>query len=361
MNAHAASCGTSTLSRKELAIIFREIARPQIRRDILRYSGIESRHIFHDGNGKAVDRLVKEFDKIGGPRVWVRREEFIFRKDQRPNPENVVAMLPGVNSDEVVILAAHLDCTAERDPSYRPEHDAAPGADDDASGIAGVLAAARAILALADAQPAGGRRAEIRFIFFNAEEMGQHGSREYVKQEDKLGTSISAMYAMDMIGYRHRRDSEFEVHAGFKRNSHVQAASLEIARHLIAVCAAANIPLKPRLYYQRGKERDPGQGFSDHTSFHRRGYPAIMISENFFPAQVTSKPPGHPNPDYHMPEDTANNLDFRYTTNIVRAVTAAAWHWATRPRCIQGHAPADVHDHEAQESPEHDTPTPHEH
>jgi Zn-dependent M28 family amino/carboxypeptidase len=255
---------------------------------------------------------------------------FRLRKGEEPIYYNVEARFPGVNSNRVVIVAAHLDCTASRDPSYRPRIDPTPGADDDASGIAGVLAAARAIKALSRTAAAPTPRAEFRFILFNAEEQAQRGSRVYAKREKLLGTRIDAVYQMDMIGYRCDGNRAFELHAGFKKNRHVQAKSLDVAHHLVEVCAAAEIPLTPQVYFHRPRKPDPGQGFSDHTSFHKHRYPAILVSENFFPGQGSVVSPACPNPDYHLPEDTADNLDFGYAANIARAVTAAAWHRATR-------------------------------
>ncbi|HYR09071.1 MAG TPA: M28 family metallopeptidase [Longimicrobium sp.] len=365
MNDHAAESGDVLLSRKELAVIAREITRKRMEQDIRRYADnpkLESRHVEHGDNIEAVRMLLKDLRKIGRRQLWFREQPFVIRKDPKTQRENVEAMLPGINSDEVVIVAAHLDCTGERDPSYRPRRDRAPGADDDASGMAGVLAAARAIVTLAAAQDPGERRAEIRFVLFNAEELAQRGSRVYARREEKLGTPITAVYQMDMIGYRRRGATEFELHAGFKRNPAIEAASLRIARHLARVCEAANIPLTTQIYRQRGKTRDPGQGFSDHTSFHRRGYPAIMVSENFFPGQNAGEPPAQPNPDYHMPEDAIGNIDPGYATNIARAVTAAAWHWATRAGCARSHASAGVHEDEAPEHEAHEhEPESHKH
>jgi hypothetical protein len=60
-------------------------------------------------------------------------------------------------------------------PGYQASVDSAPGADDDASGVAGVLSTARALLGL-DAALSIPRR-EIRFVLFNAEEHGLVGSR----------------------------------------------------------------------------------------------------------------------------------------------------------------------------------------
>lgn len=345
----AATSGAS-LSERELRILKGEITRSLMTEDIVWYSGFHSRHVGHEHNLEAASALLWHLHTLGGGRLWVRPQFFqLYRQRSEPMSMNVEAMLPGVNSSGVVIISAHLDCTAERDPSYRPARDRAPGADDDASGIAGVLAAARAILELSAAQRPGEPRAEIRFVLFNAEEQGQRGSRIYAKRERQRETPISAVYQMDMIGYRTHGDTVFQLHVGFLKDPKVELASRRVANDLVQISEAAGFDLKAQVYTSIQNMREPGQGFSDHTSFHRHGFPAVMVSENFFPPQDAhdAKAAGvsgeSPNPDYHLPEDEAGNLDVRYAVRIARAVTAAAWHRATRR---PGGSTASYADHE---------------
>lgn len=336
------------LSSQEIEIVQEQIGGGAIERYIERYAGIHSRHVsYKKGNEEAVAMLFEDLDAAGRGQLWFRRHLFTLEGNKEQTRANVEALLPGVRSPYVIIISAHLDCTAERDTATLPAKSRAPGADDDASGMAGVMAAVRAILALTRTRP-GEPRAEIRFIFFNAEEQGQRGSRVYAKQQKRAGVAISAVYQMDMIGYRSRGNEVFELHAGFRENPAVEAASVRVARHLAEMCGAVELPLTPQIYFQQKKSRDPGQGFSDHTSFHRHGFPAVMISEDFFPGQETFPTPGDANRDYHTLEDLPGNLDTRYTANIVRAVTAAAWHRATRIGCCQG-GPASA---EHQQEPE---------
>lgn len=332
--------GGVSLHPRELGILESQITRGRLEKIVALYTDPEvfrSRHVRHPDHPQVIARLLMDLHAIGKGRLWLRLPEYRFggRKREAPPLFNVEAMLPGVGTSEVVIISAHMDSTADRDPSYRPERDPAPGADDDASGIAGVLAAARAILALSDVQPPDAPRAEIRFTLFDAEEAAQLGSRKYAKREKRHGTRISAVYQMDMIGYRHRADPRFEIHAGFNKNPLVQNASLDVAHHLVETCGAAQIPLTAEVYHHRPSHPDPGQGFSDHTSFHKHGYPAVLVSENFFDGPGSTPPPGHPNPDYHLPDDTIDNLDMGYAAQITRAVAAAAWHRATRLCCGQ--------------------------
>jgi Zn-dependent M28 family amino/carboxypeptidase len=94
---------------------------------------------------------------------------------------NVVADLPGKTADEVVLLGAHYD-----------SWDFAQGADDDGSGVAAVLEAAR-ILKRLGIQP----RRTIRFVFFSGEEEATLGSRAYVAAHEKDLDRHRAVLVMD--------------------------------------------------------------------------------------------------------------------------------------------------------------------
>jgi carboxypeptidase Q len=94
---------------------------------------------------------------------------------------NVIADLPGTSPDEVVLIGAHLD-------SWDP----AEGAQDDGSGVAAVLEAARILKAL-NVRP----RRTIRFAFFSGEEEACLGSRAYVSAHEKELDRLRAVLVMD--------------------------------------------------------------------------------------------------------------------------------------------------------------------
>ena len=99
---------------------------------------VKSRHILEDGNARAVDQVVADLECAGQGRFQVRRHPF---SHAGRTLQNVEAELVGA-SPELVLVTAHLDSTAGSEPGYDPRNDPAPGADDDASGVAGVLAVA---------------------------------------------------------------------------------------------------------------------------------------------------------------------------------------------------------------------------
>ena len=93
----------------------------------------------------------------------------------------MIADLPGSSPDEVVLIGAHLD-------SWDP----AQGAQDDGSGVAAVLEAARILKAL-NVRP----RRTIRFAFFSGEEEACLGSRAYVTAHEKELDRLRAVFVMD--------------------------------------------------------------------------------------------------------------------------------------------------------------------
>src|SRR5262249_29448909 len=76
-------------------------------------------------------------------------------------------------------------------------------------------------------------------------------------------------------------------------------------------------------------EGDPAAGRSDHASFQAHGYPACVVSEDFFVGPGPDAPVPEENPNYHRPGDTF--VDEVYAADITRAIAAAAWTTASQP------------------------------
>jgi len=307
-----------------------EVTEAGLAETVGRYSGtlplvagttLRSRHIQHPDNARAVAGLVADLTALGGLAVRTHRFTHAGRL-----LDNVEATLAGSGLPGAVLVTAHLDSTAARDPGYRPATDPAPGADDDGSGIASVLAAARAVLALADAHAVP--RREVRFVLFNAEEQGLVGSRAYGRDQAALGADIVAVLQLDMIGYDVAAGRAFELHAGFSPSAAVEQRSVELAGQVAAVVASVTPELPAPQIYPADGEPDPGEARSDHHSFQVNGFPACLASEDFFAGPGPGAPTPDPNPNYHSAADAT--VAGSYVRDICRAVTVAAWLSATR-------------------------------
>ena len=310
----------SDLELKQL----REITAKSIQDYLEKYTGVEplnptseykikSRHIYHPDITLVTDTLARDLQKIGDGNFALRMDRFVH---EGKILDNVEAELKGSDSDEIVLVTAHLDSTAAlSDCSYDPETDSSPGADDDASGVAGVLAIAKIVKQIAEFAPP---KRTIRFVLFNAEEHGLVGSKAYARNQALFAAPIVAVYQMDMIGYNVKPPRSFEVHVGYSSVPEVEARSLVLAERInrLAPEIAPNLQL-PQIYTQP----DPAEGRSDHASFQEHGYAACTTSEDFFVGPHPDSPTAEPNPNYHKDRDTF--VDLEYAADIARVVAAA--------------------------------------
>jgi hypothetical protein len=321
------------LSPKERKPLLTHITAEALARDVARYTGeqpvsgttrILSRHIHHADNRVAVGALVNDLTQLGGGRLTVGTHRFTH--EGRPY-HNVEATLPASGLNGIVLVTAHMDSTGARSLGYRASVDAAPGADDDGSGVAGVLAAARAILGLASAL--GSARREVRFVLFNAEEHGLVGSRAYARELSLVATPVVAAFQLDMIGFDSNPARTFELHVGFTPSADVQRRSARLAELVASMVPQVSPGLpQPQLYPGEAGGLDPAERRSDHYSFQLEGYAACLASEDFFAGPGPGAAAPDPNPNYHLPADRTVNAPF--AADIARAVAAAAWFAATR-------------------------------
>ena len=291
--------------------------------DVARYAGgaplvggapVRSRHSSHPDNARAVEALLADMRAIGLAPV---AHEFAFGGRIL---RNVIADVPG-EQPSLVVVGCHMDSTAARDPGFRPASDPARGADDDASGMAAVLAIGRHVAALA-----APTHHTVRLCFFNAEESGLVGSRAYAASLKARDAQIAAVVCCDMIAFNSDSLRTFEVHAGFTDPA-VRDLSVPLAQ-VVARAAARFGVLAPAQVYSGTSSTggaDPGRfdgaiNRSDHASFQEQGYPAVLVSEDFFPNRP-GDPAADPNPNYHSNTDAV--IDAAYGADITRAVSVA--------------------------------------
>ena len=278
---------------------------------------IDSRHIHESQNAMVTAALQEQLKTIGGVLLEVKCHKFSVGVGARLL--NVQADLPGTTPGEVVVVSAHLDSIADNLPNGR--YSPAPGGDDDASGMAGVLAAAEVAVKLH--RDFGPFKRTLRFLFFNAEEDGVYGSQQYLA--DHAATRFVAVFQMDMIGFHGGKPNVFELHAGCRHSSSVQASSVvltERVRDVARVLSKSLVNDESPQMYPRPREFDLAEKSSDHASFHRYCRPACLISEDHW------TDPGDPEPDpqynCHYHKSTDKKIDFNYAAEIARAVAGAA-------------------------------------
>ncbi len=189
---------------------------------------------------------------------------------------NVVGVQTGTTRpDDIYIVGAHYDSVSN------------PGADDNASGVAGVLETAR-VFGLFDLE------ATVVFIAFDREEQGLRGSAAYAA--DHSGDNILGMISLDMIAYNHEGSNEASIYG--------RSASTATKQALANAVTTYGGGLTPS---------DEGRlDGSDHASFEAQGFEAALLIEG-----------GHgSNPYYHEAGDsvdTPNYIDYGFATNMTRA------------------------------------------
>ncbi len=222
----------------------------------------------------------------------------------------------------IIVVGCHLDSTAAFDSGYSPATDAAPGRDDDGSGLAGVLSIARHMTSLR-----GKLTHTVRFCFFNAEEAGLVGSQAYAAMLKAQNAPVRAAICMDMIGYNTDSYRLWEVHAGYTDPA-IRDLSLPVANQIAAAGQDYNTLAAAQIYkgtsaFSGAPDRNVYDGAinrSDHASFHQQGWPAVVVSEDFF-ANLASEPASDGNVNYHRAGDTF--VDTGFARDIVCAVARA--------------------------------------
>lgn len=212
---------------------------------------------------------------------------------------NVVGRLPGVGplAKEHVIIGAHYDHLGIRKPMMRRfrrgkvvsgevKAQIHNGADDNASGVSGVIEAARILVA--EPMPR-----TVLFIAFTGEEAGLHGSKYYVEHPIVPLDDTVAMLNLDMIGRMGRFGAE--VQAFGAATSPQFDAILESAAKPTGIKAVAAV--------------DQG-GRSDHAPFIRSKIPSMHFYS------------GH-HKDYHQPSDDSDKINAKGGAGVVRLVASA--------------------------------------
>jgi hypothetical protein len=247
------------------------------------WDGLGSRYSFAPGLGDKREYIRTRMEQAG---LTVGDQTFRLAGTTQVNLEGT---LPGWAPGEelVYILCAHYDSKSDD-----PEH-IAPGADDNASGVAGLLEAARIL----------GRyrfRHTLRFVAFAVEEQKLTGSRLYVQAARAAGAQIGGVINLDMIAWNRHGSDVMEVYARRGNGSEALGVALTDA------ISVYGIALNPRY------DAQAASGNSDHGNFWVEGYSAILVTDD------TSVP----NPYYHTTGDTVAQLDMVYARRVVQAVVA---------------------------------------
>jgi len=219
---------------------------------------------------------------------------------------NIIAERRGNTEPErVLIIGAHYD-TAE----------GTPGADDNASGVA-------VLLELARLHAQTSFRKTVRFVAFTLEEppffrTHHMGSRVYARSLKAKGEQIDAMISLEMLGYFSNEEGSqsfplFWLRWMFPtRGNFITVVSNFASKGLQgqvrdALQASMTLPVETFT----GPWWVPGVDLSDHGSFWKEGYPAVMLTDTAF----------YRNPHYHEATDVPETLDYGAMAELVQGMS----------------------------------------
>jgi len=237
----------------------------------------------------AADYIAYEFEQMG------LKTEFHEWRYGGFHSENVIATLPGTltNSTAEYILCAHYDTTIN-----------SPGADDDGSGTAAVLAIASV---LSNYQ----FNHTIRFITFSGEEVGTFGSFTYARDASYRGDNIVAVLNMDMIGYASTTDG------GRVLRFFPPKRSTWIAEDAAIIAEKYNELLDMKIVTLPSYRGADDQAFVDY------GYDGAWIAHQDGYAWG------------HSPDDTADHLNWSYYVKATKLMCAITAEFVQKPLDVQ--------------------------
>jgi hypothetical protein len=238
---------------------------------------------------------------LGSYGLRVESDYFLYRgKSFR----NLIGRLDTQRGAPLVILGAHFDSVP-----------GTPGADDNASGVAVLLEAAR-VLSRARL------RSQVLFCAFNLEELNMVGSTYFARKLKAAGAKVDAMISLEMIGYTDSRPGSQKYPAGLSWLYPDRGDFIGVIGNWNSSSLLRKVTRQMRQVQGLSVETlsVPGNGvlipavrLSDHSPFWDLGYPALMVTDTSF----------FRNPHYHASTDTLETLNLDFMAKVCEGVIQA--------------------------------------
>lgn len=244
-----------------------EVEEVSIREMIEKLSSYETRHYKSASGLDAIEFIRSEWMSLIKNRSDISLE--VFKHKEFPQPSLIVTIKGSTIPDEIVILGAHSDSIS--DVKY------APGADDNASGIATMTEVLR-ILVRQDYRP----KRTIQFMAYAAEEVGLLGSNEIAKKYKAAKNKVVGVMQLDMTLYKGTDKHDIVLMSDYTNKSQNKFIGNLIDKYVHVPWGYSTC----------------GYGCSDHASWTQAGYPASFPFESQFKDL---------NPHIHTKNDTLLN------------------------------------------------------
>ncbi|MFI7521214.1 M28 family metallopeptidase [Micromonospora globbae] len=338
---------------RELRDLLRAVDQDRIEAIVRRLAAFGTRHTLsaqddpERGIGAARDWIydrMREYAAASGGRMTVELQSYVQQPASRiPVPTritNVVATLRGETSpNRTYVVTGHYDSRAS---DVMDAVSDAPGADDDASGVALVMELARLMATRRTA-------ATIVFAAVAGEEQGLYGSAHLAQQLKAAGADVQGMFSDDIVGSSTADDgtrdprtvrlfaegvptAETPAEANTRRSvgGENDSPSRQLARFVKDVAENGATGMRVRVIYRR----DRYLRGSDHISFLEQGWPAGRFTE-------PNEDFAHQHQDVRVVDgrqygDLPEFCDFAYITRVARVNGAALWSLAQAPGTPKG-------------------------
>lgn len=256
---------------------------------------------------RALEQAARHIETtLAGYGYTPRRQEYQAGGQKVRNIEvSVSGVDEGRRPDRIFIVGAHYDSAR-----------GAPGANDNGSGTAAVLELARLLKTM---QPARGT--EVKFVFFVNEEppwfMGEEmGSMQHARELKQAGHNVEGALILETIGWYSDAPGSQKLPPGLEK--HYPTTGNFIA--FVGTLESSALVRQALAAFKAGSDF-PAQGLaapahvmgvtlSDHSSYNRHGYPALMITDTAFLRY----------PYYHTAEDTPDKLDYASMARVVQGL-----------------------------------------
>jgi len=287
-----AACGSSgsdgpeTIPAVDPMSLAPQVSETELAGSIQGLEALETRHTFGPGDDNARAYLVERLTALG---LTAELDPFPVANE---TANNIVVRHLGTETPNVVyIFSAHYDSTSNTAMT------SAPGADDNATGVAAVLEAARLLTKHAF-------KHSVWFVFTAAEEQGSMGSKHMVQWLATEGVEVRGVIAPDMIGYWPAGDADqFDILG--------DPMSAPLVDHM------ADVATRLGVAHKKWIEHNFCYG-DDHTSFQEAGIPAISPMDCVEAHNVSGSV--EDTPHYHATSDRFGTLHMPFTTKVASVI-----------------------------------------
>jgi hypothetical protein len=277
----------------------------QLKIDVERIASVPHHYLAYEELVAIADYLEAQFTDVAQQRGEVERQDYPIAGQTF---SNLILDLPGQQqADEIVVIGAHYDSV-----------DAAggvPGANDNGSGVAAVLALARHFAEHPQSRT-------LRFVAFTNEEppffqTENMGSLVYAQRCRERGEAVVGMLSLETMGYYDDAPGSQTYPLGLLDQVYpIQGNFISFVGNLESAKFVRQVVRQFRQSISFPSEGAilpgavPGAGWSDHWAFWQQGYPALMVTDTA-PFRY---------PYYHTPQDTSDKIDYDRLARVVEGL-----------------------------------------